>query len=196
MPASLSTQEMDDIISRLLMVFRDRGFEGTSLSDLSRATGLGKSSLYHHFPLGKEQMAEAVLERARKVIQAAVDDIARSDEPLRARLRKIVAALEEIYAGGRSPCALGKLATSSIGGSARIVLQQVFALWTDAVAALARDSGMSSVRARQFGQDWVARLQGALILHAANGDTGPFERTLSALLDLAKEKAAATHSIE
>ena len=62
----------DEIVDRLFAVFRDRGFEGASLADLSRATGLGKSSLYHHFPEGKEQMAQAVLERATAVIDSEI----------------------------------------------------------------------------------------------------------------------------
>lgn len=60
MPAALDEKEKAQIVGRLFIVFRDHGYEGASLADLSRATKLGKSSLYHHFPRGKEQMAEAV----------------------------------------------------------------------------------------------------------------------------------------
>jgi hypothetical protein len=35
--------------------------EGASLSLISEATGLGKGCLYHFFPGGKEEMADAVL---------------------------------------------------------------------------------------------------------------------------------------
>jgi hypothetical protein len=49
---------------------------------------------------------------------------------------------------------------------------------------------MSPVRARHFAEDWIARLQGALILQAATGDTGVFTRALNSLLELAKEGAA------
>jgi AcrR family transcriptional regulator len=51
-----------EAVSRLAEVFRERGFDGASLSAISQATGLGKGSLYHHFPDGKEEMALAVLE--------------------------------------------------------------------------------------------------------------------------------------
>lgn len=93
----------DEIIDRLFTVFRDRGFEGASITDLSRATGLGKSSLYHHFPDGKEQMAEAVLERATAVIDSEILNAARSSGTLKARIRKIVATLDQMYVGGRAP---------------------------------------------------------------------------------------------
>ena len=47
--------------------------------------------------------------------------------------------------------------------------------------------GMKEARARDFAEDWVARLQGALIMQAANGNTGSFERVLKALSNLAKD---------
>lgn len=185
MPAALASR--DEIIDRLFTVFRDSGFEGASLADLSRATGLGKSSLYHYFPGGKEQMAEAVLAEATSRIDAALLDVARSSDPLKVRLRKVVAAFEQMYLGGRTPCVLGQLATANIGTQARAGLREAFTHWISAITGLAADSGMSPARARNFAEDWIARLQGALILQAANGDTGPFRRALNALLALATE---------
>jgi len=177
----------DEIIDRLFTVFRDHGFEGASIADLSRATGLGKSSLYHHFPEGKEQMAEAVLERATAVIDSEILNAARSSGTLKARIRKIVATLDQMYVGGRAPCVLGQLATASIGTVAKQGLLLAFSHWIDAIEALARESGMSPARARHFAEDWVARLQGALILQAANSDLGPYKRAMAALLELSKD---------
>ena len=49
MPQALLSRE--DLLDRLLLVFRDRGFEGATIAEIARATGLGKASLYHHFPM-------------------------------------------------------------------------------------------------------------------------------------------------
>ena len=182
MPAPHASKE--EIVDRLFAVFRDRGFDGASLADLSRATGLGKSSLYHHFPRGKEQMAEAVLARATGLIDLAILEEARSGMPLKVRLRKIVTSLEQIYSGGRTPCVLGQLATAAIGSTARKHLRQAFEHWIRAVAELAGEAGMPAGRAKKFAEDWVASLQGSLILQAATGDAGPFERALKCLLEL------------
>jgi len=187
MPAALGAKEKAEIVDRLFVVFRDHGYEGASLADLSRATGLGKSSLYHHFPGGKEQMAEAVLEKGKAFIQTAVAEVARSRDPLRSRIRKVIAALDQLYAGGRHACVLGRLAVSEIGPAGRRLAHDIFALWTDAVAHLARESGMSQARSRHFAEDWIARVQGSLIVYAANRDCAPFERTMMSLMDLAKE---------
>jgi TetR/AcrR family transcriptional repressor of lmrAB and yxaGH operons len=190
MPAALEAHEKAEIVNRLFVAFRDHGYEGASLADLSRVTGLGKSSLYHHFPRGKEQMAEAVLEHGKAFIQSAVADVARSPEPMKARVQKIVSAFTELYAGGRNPCLLGRLSVSEIGPAGRSVAAEIFAIWMEAVADLARESGMPTVPARHFAEDWIARIQGALIIHAANGDCGPFERAMAQLLELADGKLA------
>lgn len=184
MPAALATK--DEIIDRLFTVFRDRGFDGASLTDLSRATGLGKSSLYHYFPQGKEQMVEAVLGRAASIIDTAILAVAKGPEPLKVRVRKVIATLDQVYSGGRNPCVLGQLATSKVGADARQGLRMAFSHWIEAIAILAAESGMTPVKARQFGEDWVARLQGSLVLQAAEGETSPFVRTMAALQELAK----------
>ena len=62
----------EEVVARLMKVFRREGYEGASLSRLSEATGLGRSSLYHHFPRGKEDMAAAVLDLARAPRPAGV----------------------------------------------------------------------------------------------------------------------------
>lgn len=180
----------DEIVDRLFAVFRDRGFEGASLADLSRATGLGKSSLYHHFPEGKEQMAQAVLERATAVIDSEILGAAQAAGSLKTRLRRIVATFDQMYAGGTTPCVLGQLSSADIGAEARHNLDRALAHWIEAIEILARESGMSSVKARHFAEDWVARVQGALVLQAATGEIGPYRRAMNALLDLSKDSAS------
>ena len=59
MPVKILKRE--EILLRLFSVFRRSGFDGATLSKISQETGLGKASLYHHFPGGKIQMAEEVL---------------------------------------------------------------------------------------------------------------------------------------
>ena len=185
MPAALTTRE--EIVDQLFTVFRDHGFDGASMADLSRATGLGKSSLYHYFPDGKNQMAEAVLDRATAIIDSEILGMARAPESLKARIQKIIAVLNHMYAGGRTPCVLGQLASSQLGPDGRQGLRTAFSHWIEAIAILAKESGMPSTRAKDFAEDWVARVQGALILQAATGDLGAFGRSMDALMALTKK---------
>ena len=52
----------EEVVQKLFQVFRLKGFDGASLSDLAEATGLKKASLYHRYPGGKQEMAAAVMD--------------------------------------------------------------------------------------------------------------------------------------
>jgi len=54
----------DALLRQLGQVFRERGYEGATLTQLAAATGLGKASLYHHFPGGKAEMADVLVRDA------------------------------------------------------------------------------------------------------------------------------------
>ncbi len=69
--------------------FITRGYDATSMEDLSRAAGITKSSFYHHFA-GKEALLRAALERALSGLFGLLDEPgATAGTPL-ARLRHIV----------------------------------------------------------------------------------------------------------
>ncbi|RZT84240.1 TetR family transcriptional regulator [Pseudonocardia sediminis] len=71
--------------------FNTRGYDATSMEDLSRAAGITKSSFYHHFT-GKEALLRAALERAVDGLFSALDaPAARTGTPTE-RLRAIVRA--------------------------------------------------------------------------------------------------------
>ena len=53
--------ERADTLPALAVVFRECGYDGASLALIGQHTRLGKGSLYHFFPGGKEEMADAVL---------------------------------------------------------------------------------------------------------------------------------------
>jgi AcrR family transcriptional regulator len=54
-------------------VFTERGYDGTSMEHLSRASGLSKSSLYHHID-GKEHLLRLALERAVQPLFAVTQE--------------------------------------------------------------------------------------------------------------------------
>ena len=86
MPAPKITDE--DLLERLTRVFQDHGFEGASLSRISEATGLEKASLYHRFPGGKNQMAEAVLAHVGRWFVENLLAPLRETGPVAARIRE------------------------------------------------------------------------------------------------------------
>jgi TetR/AcrR family transcriptional regulator, transcriptional repressor for nem operon len=66
--------DVDDVLDRAIEVFRERGYEGSSLADIERATGLNTSSIYNTFG-SKEALFNRSLGRYETVRLAAIVDV-------------------------------------------------------------------------------------------------------------------------
>ncbi|MGO8884671.1 MAG: TetR/AcrR family transcriptional regulator [Streptosporangiaceae bacterium] len=75
--------------------FNQRGYDATSMEDLSRAAGITKSSFYHHVS-GKEELLRAALERALDGLFGILEEPAAQNGPALARLRHIIGRQVEV----------------------------------------------------------------------------------------------------
>lgn len=179
MPAPLMSK--DEVIGRLMRVFRAFGYSGATLRRMSEATGLGKASLYHYFPGGKEDMARATLERVETTVRTFVVDELRKPGVPADRLARMLANLDGLYCGGRERCILGNLAMSEAREQFQGQLKHVFRLWIDALAEVAREAGVPVHEAAERAEQAVLEIQGALILSAALETRQPFRRIIDSL---------------
>lgn len=179
MPAPLL--QRTEILERLTETFRHLGYDGASLGDIAAATGLGKSSLYHYFPGGKQEMAAEVLSHlADQLERDLFTPLGEAGVPAR-KLGRMLEVLNAFYDEGRKACLLERLAASAYGSRFRKPLSTVFVRWIEAIADLCRDAGLTAAEARRRAEDAVIRVEGALVLAAATGDPAPFARTLTSL---------------
>ena len=166
-----------------MSVVRRQGYDGASLTALSKATGLGKSSLYHHFPDGKDDMVGAVIGHLETSLEASVFAPLRAAGPPADRLRAMNRSLEGFYDDGREACVLAIL---GIGDSSRRFhprVKQIFRDWIDAIASAIRDSGLSPQVAQTRAEDALVRIEGSLVLARSLGEPAIFGRTLHSLPD-------------
>lgn len=172
----------DDVIVQLLKVFRQHGYEGTTLTQLSKATGLGKASLYHHFPKGKEEMAAAVLSHINDWTAANIITLL-GDRELEPALRISVMTkqVSELYNCGQQPCLLAVLTLGESNDLFQAQIEQALKLWIDALADVLLDAGLDEQIARSRAEDAIIKIQGSLILARGLKDTAPFERVLQGL---------------
>jgi len=70
-------------------VFNERGYDGTSMEDLSRRLGIAKSSIYYHVD-GKEDLLRMALDRALDGLFSVAEQTAARDEPAIDRLEHLV----------------------------------------------------------------------------------------------------------
>ena len=176
MPAPLIPR--DEVIDRLFEVFQRLGYDGASLAELSRGTGLGKSSLYHYFPNGKEEMALAVLRRVHAWIEEnAITPLQGRGSP-KERLERMLRALDSLYAGGKNPCVLGNLVVGAARHLYQRQLRSTFSAWVEGLEQLGLEAGLSRRTARERAEDLVLQIEGALVLSGGLDDPTPFRRVL------------------
>ncbi len=181
MPASRVSEEQ--VLDRLTDVFRQAGYDGASLKQLARAAGLQPASLYHRFPGGKHEMAEAVLQRAGTWLEQHVFRALHEPGEPRGRIERMCKGLREFYVGGTKSCLLDTLSVSGEGDPLRGHIAQGFQGWIGELAEVLREAGFAPKEARRRAEDAVIRVQGALVLARGLGQPGPFERVLRELPD-------------
>ncbi len=179
MPTALLSR--DEVIERLMGVVRKHGYDGASLAELSKATGLGRSSLYHHFPDGKDDMVRAVLTHLEQELREKVFDPLRQPGSPRRRVEDMVRTLDAYYRGGQEACVLGNLVLGTSRTRFRAQLRAIFDEWIEALATALRAAGHSRAIARRRAEDAVMRVEGALILAGGMDDVSLFGRMLKQL---------------
>ena len=167
-----------EIVNRIAMVFRQHGYEGASLSLIADATGLGRSSIYHHFPGGKDEMVEAVFEQTGNWLAENILAPLRAPGEPAARLEQMLRAVDALYDGGKLNCLLGVLALGNSHERFQQHLKQRFDGWISALARLIAEAGIDKQLAAERAEDAVVRIQGALIVARGRANAAPFKRAL------------------
>ncbi|QMU66873.1 TetR/AcrR family transcriptional regulator [Streptacidiphilus sp. P02-A3a] len=86
---------VETLLAVTVRVFNERGYDGTSMEDLSRAAGISKSSIYHHVR-GKEELLSLAVGRALDGLFAILDEPAAAEGPAAARLEHVVRRTTEV----------------------------------------------------------------------------------------------------
>lgn len=173
----------DELIDRIADVFREAGYDGASLGALAAATGLQRASLYHRFPNGKAQMAEAVLDRVRGAFDWLLEPMRTAPDP-RAGIAESALRIGEFYGGGTLSCVLDTLPMSGAPDTVRARAAGVAELWISTMADTARRGGRSATQARTAAEDAFVQVLGGLVHGRLFGNREPFQRALAQLPDL------------
>jgi AcrR family transcriptional regulator len=80
--------DLESVLRGAVKVFNERGYDGTSMEDLSRELGITKSAIYHHVT-GKEELLRLAVNRALDGLFVVLDDISGLDAPAITRLEKL-----------------------------------------------------------------------------------------------------------
>jgi AcrR family transcriptional regulator len=89
--------DLESLLAVAVKVFNERGYDGTSMEDLSRRLGISKSSIYYHVD-SKEGLLALALDRALDGLFAAADEVRSGDAPAIERLERLVRASVAVLA--------------------------------------------------------------------------------------------------
>ncbi len=172
----------EKIVSQLVNVFRLYGYDGASLSCIARVTGLGKTNLYHYFPGGKEEMAEAALAHVNAWLETCILTPLSSNAKPGEKLQIMCQQVKLFFNQGQNSClwivlALGQSSDNLFHQQIKTALSR----WIEAIALVLEESGLDAQLAKSRAEDAVLRIQGALALARGLNDTAPFQRTMQTL---------------
>lgn len=81
--------DLESVLRGAAKVFNERGYDGTSMEDLSRHLGITKSAIYHHVP-SKQELLRLSVERALNGLFTVVDEASALEAPAVVRLEQLV----------------------------------------------------------------------------------------------------------
>jgi len=167
----------DRLISTMSTSLRTSGYGGTSMKTLLGTAGISSGSMYHSFPGGKEELAEAAvrevgLDAAGRI--RAVFDGAPSVADGLARIFDALAADLEGH-GFTMGCPIGVPATEAVGVSdaIRAACREVFAAWAQAYEDALVAEGWARDEAASLGVAIVVLYEGAVTVARTLMDTAP-----------------------
>lgn len=167
-------------------LIRTRGVNGTSFSDVLAESGAPRGSIYHHFPNGKEQLAEDAIRWTSDRLLAHQRSCAATTalgvlECFIDMWRQVVLA-----SGGAAGCVVAGVAIDTAADEPRLieVVRATFRSWVALLADQLEAVDVPSARAAPIAMATIAGMEGALILCRAEGGSGPLETVAAELMRL------------
>lgn len=179
MPAPLISK--DEVLLRVTDAFRRVGFEGATLALLAKETGLKKASLYHYFPGGKKEMAEAALGQVSLWLRDEIFGVLEGQGTPEARLKKMVKNVNRFHQSGRKWCLVDLFSLGEAGRLFGPTLAEALKTWIKLLEELAVEGGVPSELARVRAEETLIAIQGSLVLSRAQGNPKLFKRVISEL---------------
>ncbi len=87
--------DLESLLTVAVTVFNERGYDGTSMEDLSQRLGISKSAIYHHVS-SKDALLGLAMERALDGLFDALERTRRLEAPAIDKLEHLVRASVEV----------------------------------------------------------------------------------------------------
>ena len=173
------------ILKNAIHLFKVHGYYKTSIADISKACGLVKGSLYHHFK-GKQEIGLACLKYLHSHFNETVF-IHAYDTSLtnKEQLHKLASEVEKYFLNSEGGCLWGNWALEVINDipEFKLEIQACFKSWEDAIFSIIK-SNYAHIEAREIAKKTIANTQGALMMMRLYDDTDIFLKCIKNTQDL------------
>ena len=166
------------LIDSAATLFRRQGYAATGLNQILEEAGVKPGSLYHHFPLGKQQLAAAVVDTEGTGIEQLLRRFLATGRPVADVVDRWADLLTAGLAGDqRDGCPIEPIATESVNASplVREASARAFKGWSGAIEERLCADGWSAAEARRVAIAVISLIEGALILSRISGDAGALD---------------------
>jgi TetR/AcrR family transcriptional regulator, lmrAB and yxaGH operons repressor len=180
------SEARNQMIKTTSQLIRRGGYSGVAVSEMLRASGVPKGSLYYHFPGGKEELGVAAIERSGRAVSRAIEQALKAGHgDLAATYRRMATVLAANLenSGWLDGCPMATTAledsvqSQAIGAACRRVLDAWLEPIIDAFAAY----GLAGRQAQDEADFVMSAFEGALIVARVRRDSRPL-RTAAAML--------------
>jgi AcrR family transcriptional regulator len=158
-----------------MTLFARQGLAATGIKQILEAADARFSSLYHHFPGGKEELAAEAIETAGHLFQRHVEDVwDRSDDLVAAMVAVFGGAADALEASDfADACPIGTMAmeVASTNEPLRVATAVVYDHWTASAQERLEAGGVSAREAEQLALTIVTLLEGAFVVCRATRST-------------------------
>jgi AcrR family transcriptional regulator len=181
------------LIDAASVLFRRQGLTATGIKQILAEADAPFSSLYHHFPGGKDELAAKAIADAGQHYEALVGAVWDSGTNLETSVSMVFDGAAELlvvtdYADA-CPIATVALEVASTNELLREATARVFGRWDDAVSRRLTDRGVDETAARPLAQSIVALLEGAFMLARAAKNTEPMRAARDSAVTLVRAAA-------
>ncbi|MET7423952.1 TetR/AcrR family transcriptional regulator [Dactylosporangium sp. NPDC005555] len=163
-----------------------QGLQATSFSEVLKATGAPRGSIYHHFPEGKDQLVASALDLVAGRMLAGFDDLEGhgvvevTEHVL--RLWRTVLERSHFSAG----CAVLAVTVAAEPGELLGRAAEIFRDWRARLGGLFEAGGLDPRTAARFAATLIASTEGAVVMSRAEQSMEPFDLVAGDLLDQAR----------
>ena len=176
-----------DLVQTMARLLRDQGYTATGRAQLLAESGVSNGSLYHHFPGGMEQLAEAALEASGQAVADALREALDGAPTAAIGVARFLDVAKGPVGGETCPgCPIAPTALESpiISPRLRAAAARCFDQWEGLIAARLRADGWPESSVGQAASAALALIEGALLLARVSGQVNHLANAKGAALTL------------